>query len=241
MTPSDPALTEPAGLPPLVGGWERREHPLEGASSARPVTLWVPRAPDALLDDAGVIERSQFHDVMPYWAWLWDSAPRMAALVARAAWPSGARVLELGAGLGLCGLVAARLGCAVTLSDHDPLALAALRVNADANGLSDVAVWDLDWRALEGLPPGEASRFDVVLGCDVVYEAQAHGPVLDVLERCLAPGGEAWIADPGRTRAPSFVRRAEARGFSVEVRDAAGAPAALAPSEFRLMALRARA
>lgn len=222
--------TNTEGLPPLAGGWEARTL---GAGESE-VRLWVPSAPDALLEDADVIARNRFNDAMPYWAWLWDSAPRLAGLVAGAGWASGRRVLELGAGLGLVGLTAAKLGCTVTLSDHDPLALAAARVNAAANGLSDVAVLDLDWRALEAAP---RAAFDVVVGCDVLYEANAHVPLLDVVERCLAPGGVAWFADPGRTRAPAFVRRAEARGYAVDVSDEWAERAALEPGAFRLIVL----
>ncbi|MEM8710474.1 MAG: hypothetical protein AAGG01_05945, partial [Planctomycetota bacterium] len=84
----------PDELPSLEGGWELGEYDL--------VSLWVPREPDALLDDAGVQERNRFNDTMPYWAWLWDSAPTMMrALIDRCV---GGRVLEVGAGLGLVGL-----------------------------------------------------------------------------------------------------------------------------------------
>lgn len=241
------AGSPPPGLPRLAGGWECRRHTLGPVT----VALWTPRAPDALLDDPAVHERNRFHDAMPYWAWLWDSAPALARLVAEACapargarvaepavWPRGARVLELGAGLGLVGLTAARMGCHVTLTDHDPLALEAARVNVAANGVEAVAeVEALDWRAPDMLA---GRTFEVVLGCDVVYEANAHEPVLDVLERALTPEGVAWVADPGRARTPAFVRRAEARGFRVESTDAAGRPAALAPGEFRRLALRRR-
>jgi 2-polyprenyl-3-methyl-5-hydroxy-6-metoxy-1,4-benzoquinol methylase len=246
-----PPEPESLPLPAIPGAWERRET----AFGACRVTIWVPCAPDALLDDAAVIERSRFHDAMPYWAWLWESAPRLARLVVAAAvgadavtegsvearWPRdpvfrpGVRVLELGAGLGLVGLTAARLGCDVTLSDYDPLALAALRANVAENRLEHVRVWELDWRALDTAP---RETFDVVLGCDVVYEANAHAPVLEALERFLAPGGEAWIADPGRKRLPSFVRRAEARGHRVDVLDQGGARASVEPGAFRLLVLR---
>jgi len=250
------AFDAPRDLPPLAGGWILHEAAYGGVG----VRLWIPRAPDALLDDDEVIERNRFNDSMPYWAWLWDSAPRLARLVAAAGWPPGTRVLELGAGLGLVGLVAARLGCEVTLSDHDPLALATLRVNvreatpsrgsavasltdscgSDSSPTRDSTrppprVIDLDWRALEALGQPE---FDVVLGCDVLYEAGSHEPVLDVLERCLTSRGEAWLADPGRTRLPAFMRRAEARGWSVAVLDEDGHSARVEPGAFRALRLR---
>jgi hypothetical protein len=51
------------------------------------------------------------------------------ALVARAEW-SGARCVELGAGVGLCALVCARLGMRVAATDGDASVLAALKANA---------------------------------------------------------------------------------------------------------------
>lgn len=220
----------PGDLPPLAGGWELRSL----AAGAVGVELWVPSAPDALLDDPDVIQRNQVHDAMPYWAWVWDSAPRCAALLAAGALVPRGALLEVGAGLGLVGLVAARLGAAaVTFSDHDPLARAALAVNARRNGV-EAAVIDLDWRAPATFPPGP---FDVVVGCDVVYEAGAHEPLLDLLAALLAPGGEAWFADPGRSRLAGFVRRAEARGHRVTILGADGRPQPLAPGEFRVVRL----
>ncbi len=224
-----PSRPELPSLPELPGGWEERHVELGPFA----VPLWVPRAPDALLDDPDVIQRNQVHDAMPYWAWVWDSAPRLAALVARGVLAPRGPLLEVGAGLGLVGLVAARLGAAVTLSDHDPLARAALAVNARHNGVT-VAVSALDWRAPETYPRGP---FPTIVGCDVVYEAGAHTPLLDLLDALLAPSGAAWFADPGRSRLAGFVRRAEARGYRVATLDADGAPAPLAPGEFRVLRL----
>ena len=81
-------------------------------------------------------------------------------------------------------------------------------------------------------------RFDLILGCDVAYEAKLQEPLLDVVDRYLAPGGVALFADPGRTRLPGFVRRATARGYRVELEDAEGSPAEREAAAFRLVRLR---
>ncbi len=219
----DAGQPDPPDLPELAGGWARRDVDV-GADA--PCRLWVPRAPDALLDDEAVQERNRFNDTMPYWAWVWDSAPEMARLAADigrevARESGGGAVLELGAGLGLVGLAAALAGgpaIRLTLSDHDPLALGALRVNASANGVV-AAVLDLDWRRPDAV---ERGAFDVVLGCDVTYEGQTHEPLLDVMDRALASHGQAWLADPGRPRLVQFLKRASARGFRCDVLDAGG-------------------
>lgn len=222
----------PKGLPVLVGGWARRSVPVGHTE----VVLWSPRNPEALLDDVEVVARNRADDSMPYWAWVWDSAPRLARLVAQHAGARTGRVLELGAGLGLAGLAAAAAGLHVVLTDHDPLALRTLEVQVDANRLAGRAeVRALDWRRPDDLEEG---AYGWVLGCDVLYEANAHEPVLAVVERALAAGGAAWFADPGRTRLPGFLRRAAGRGFAVHLMDEHGREADVAAGEFRVVVLR---
>jgi predicted nicotinamide N-methyase len=215
-------MEDSTDLPSVPGGWTRREFSIGGGS----LVLWVPASPDALLDDADVLARNRRDDYMPYWAWIWDAALRMGALVAAEHWPVGARALELGAGLGLVGLAAARVGLAVTFTDHDPLAVEVALRNAAENGVADVRGWVLDWRALADAP---RERFPIVLACDVVYEERDHDALLDTLERFLAADGVAWIGDPGRTRVSAFRARAAERGFRVETRGA--------PDPFTLLVL----
>lgn len=225
-----------AVFPPLAGGWELRTFDLPGGAR---VELRAPRDPERLLDDEAVQERNRFNDSMPYWAWIWDSAPTMARLLAAEDWPRPSRVLELGAGLGLVGIaVAAAHRAEVVLTDHDPLAVRAARAQAAACGVVGVSAADFDWNDLSSAPPGP---FDVILGCDVLYEGGFHGPLLDLFDALLTPGGTAWLADPGRTRLARFVERAEARGHRVELRDQEGAAAVAEPGAFRLLRLTARA
>lgn len=226
-------------LPPLEGGWELETF---GSHGGAPLRLFVPRAPDALLDDAEVQERNRFNDAMPYWAWVWDAAPVMVGQLAAALRDPGRgrplRVLELGAGLGLVGL---GLGCAlgegvrVTLTDHDPTAVRAMAVQIEVNGLGrSTTAEELDWNAPW---PDDRERHDVVIASDVLYEARSHEPILGLLGRCLAPGGTAWFADPGRARSPGFLRRAEARGFRAISLDQHGEPAEPEIGSYRLYRL----
>ncbi|XP_071321992.1 histone-arginine methyltransferase METTL23-like [Trachinotus anak] len=88
-------------------------------------------------------------------------------------------VLELGAGVSLPGVVAARCGAKVILSDsaENPLCLENCRRSCEANSLQDVAVLGLTW--------GEVSpdlvllpKLDLILGSDVFYEPQDFEDVL---------------------------------------------------------------
>uniref|UniRef100_A0A8C2WJ36 Methyltransferase 23, arginine n=1 Tax=Cyclopterus lumpus TaxID=8103 RepID=A0A8C2WJ36_CYCLU len=105
----------------------------------------------------------------------------------------GKKVLELGAGVSLPGVVAARCGAQVTLSDgaKTPLCLDNCRRSCEANGLLDVGVLSLTW--------GEVSpellllpELDIILGSDVFYEPQVEG------DACSDDGETSQDGDDGQ-------------------------------------------
>lgn len=229
---------EPAELPPLPGGWERRPVTL----GSQTFSLWLPKDPDSLLDDEAVQERNRREDYMPYWAWLWDAAETFGRLVLERSWQGHTRALELGSGVGVVGLAGLAAGLQITFSDVDATSVEVALRNARDHGFPEAQGWTLDWRAMDAAP---RERFSLILACDVMYESQLHSPLLDAIERFLEPGGEAWIADPGRDRAPAFCERAAARGWSIQTRDSNGAPLRgprggpdLPLNAFRLLVLR---
>ncbi|XP_026063224.1 histone-arginine methyltransferase METTL23 isoform X1 [Carassius auratus] len=87
--------------------------------------------------------------------------------------------LQLGAGVSLPGVVAAKCGARVILSDSAelPLCLRNCRRSCDANHLPDVPVIGLTWGQVSpellSLPP-----VDVILGSDVFYEPEDFEDVL---------------------------------------------------------------
>jgi predicted nicotinamide N-methyase len=106
----------------------------------------------------------------------------------------GRRVLDFATGGGIGALAAARAGAAsVDANDIDPMALAAVSLNALANGA------DVTTRA--GDIVGEAGGWDLILAGDVCYEAPMTQKILPWL-RSLARQAEIWIADPGRAYLP---------------------------------------
>jgi predicted nicotinamide N-methyase len=115
------------------------------------------------------------------------------------------RVVELGCGLAVPSLAAARAGAIVLATDSDPVALELAERNAHANGLR-IETARVEWDSPELLL--ERAPYDLVIAADVLYERQSVGTLLSLLPK-LAPEGR--IADPGRPAAASFMDQAEER------------------------------
>ncbi|CAN9505081.1 unnamed protein product [Ophioblennius macclurei] len=106
-------------------------------------------------------------------------------------------VLELGAGVSLPGVVAARCGAKVTLTDGSdwPLCLRNCRRSCEANGLLGVEVMGLTWGEVS---PGLLllPEVDVILGSDVFYEPEDFEDVLLTVSFLLRknPHAEFWTS-----------------------------------------------
>src|SRR3954468_6269247 len=98
-------------------------------SLGRELTVLRPRDSEALLDEHAFEEQ----EFLPYWAELWPSGVALAGAIAARAL-RGARVLELGCGLGLPSLAAALGGGRVMATDWSPAALDLLGENARRAG-----------------------------------------------------------------------------------------------------------
>lgn len=206
-----PVETGQLELPQIPGGWTRSSHLVCGQT----FQLAKPRDPDAFLDDTDVLAAHRRDDYMPYWSYLWPAAELMSPLILTAAdWSANSTVLEIGSGIGLVGIVAASRGWKVTLSDYDETSLKLARHNAELNGYTLDAI-KLDWRA------ARPEQFDNIIACDVLYEVQAHQPILDLLQVMLGQG-EVWIGDPGRTHLPKFYHAAVDRGWKIRILTADG-------------------
>ncbi len=132
----------------------------------------------------------------PFWAFPWAGGQALARYVLdHPALVAGRRVLDLASGSGLVAVAAAKAGARqVRAVDIDPLAVAAVRLNAAENGVT-VAVVPGDVLA------GEAGA-DVVLAGDVCYEREFAGRAVRFLRRAAAGGALVLLGDPGRAYLP---------------------------------------
>ena len=156
------------------------------------------------LPDDGPVE---WAPLVPYWSVLWRSGVALARELVDAD-VAGLHIVELGCGLAVPSLVAARAGAAVLATDASPEALELVERNTRENGVG-VATACVDWEAPDELVA--RGPFDLVLASDVLYERQAVETLLSLLPRL---GGKAWLADPGRPAADAFLEQAR-RDWSV--------------------------
>lgn len=84
---------------------------------------------------------------------------------------SGVDIIELGAGVGLPGLLAAKLGAKqAVLTDYEPSVVAFSGNNASLNNITDnCSAITLDWTQLDDLPPQHRHAYSLVLAADVLY------------------------------------------------------------------------
>ena len=174
-----------------------------------------------LLDEADFAQSFLKEDRAPYGLELWPAAIMLAEYVLLNGQDAGWQAIELGCGVALVSIAAARAGWCVTATDHEPTALRFAEYNAALNEAGIEAYELLDWHH-----PPAGRRFERVLAADVLYQLVDHRPILGCLDKLLAHDGEALVADPNRGVADRFPALAESAGFEVTVR----AALALGPS-----------
>jgi predicted nicotinamide N-methyase len=144
---------------------------------------------------------------VPYWAFAWVGGQALARHVLdNPELVAGRHVLDVASGSGLVAVAAALAGAAsVTAVDVDPLAVLAIGVNADANGVRLTA------RCADLLATDVSA--DVVLAGDVCYDPDMAARVLPFLARTAAAGTVVLVGDPGRGYLPDtgFARLATYR------------------------------
>jgi predicted nicotinamide N-methyase len=173
-----------------------------GAGSALRITRPYPVITD---DDRDV----------PYWAEIWPSGIELAGVIARD--PNvlyARRVLELGPGVGVTAVAALRAGADLVLADSESGSLLFCAFNALDQASVEPTTVRVNWRQPSATffeLAGEG--FSLVLAADVLYEDEDVKPFMALVERIVLPGGELWLAEPGRDPATRFVKAMRKRGW----------------------------
>lgn len=132
----------------------------------------------------------------PFWAFAWAGGQALARYILdHPETVRGRRVLDFASGSGLVAIAAMKAGAAQVIAcDIDGFAVAAIDLNAQANGVSIVPVQtDLI---------GQDQGWDTVLAGDICYEQDLAERVTDWLFDLSRRGATVLIGDPGRSYLP---------------------------------------
>lgn len=137
----------------------------------------------------------------PFWAFAWPGSVGLARhILDHPDQVANRPVLDIAAGSGIAAIAAALSGShgrtpPVTAAEIDPLACAAIAINAAANGVRiEISADD----PLAGPAPGN----HLIIAGDVCYSQAMATRMMPWLHRA-ATRAEVWLADPGRRYLPA--------------------------------------
>lgn len=140
----------------------------------------------------------------PLWSKIWESSILLADHMAGLEPDPDRRILEVGCGLGLVGIVAASFGHRVTMTEYDDHALEFARANARLNlgPAPTPEIRKMDWHA-----PALQGPFDWIIGSEMVYRECDFAPLLGLFRTLLRPQGTILIVAELRKTTVAFLKR----------------------------------
>ncbi|GJE17879.1 class I SAM-dependent methyltransferase [Methylobacterium marchantiae] len=137
----------------------------------------------------------------PFWAFAWAGGQALARhILDQPDFVAGQRVLDFASGSGLVAIAALLAGAThATASDLDAFAIAAIGLNAEANGVGGRITPVLD--DLIGSRPADLGA-TVILVADIFYERDVAARVTGWLAALHGQGATILIGDPGRSYLP---------------------------------------
>jgi len=168
--------------------------------------------PEQVLDDVIAAEGRGEKGRMPYWAELWESALGIGEwLHNHSATVADRQVLDLGCGMGFAGMIAASLGGRVTFVDIEPDSLRFAEFNT-LQWRDRVNVQRLDWQS-----DRLTTKFDLIIGADVLYERAQWDALEPFWLHHLAPGGTVLLGEPSRQTGESFPEWIKSCGWKIAI------------------------
>lgn len=155
----------------------------------------------------------EMRERLSYGVTLWAAAIALAHEVAlRAEDFRGKRVLELGAGTGLPGIVAASGATKVVQTDRYEIVRSVCRRNLELNGVENIEQRLVDWTDWR-----DSERYDCIIGSDILYGEEMHGHLRRIFETNLATGGRILLSDPFRDVSINLLETLEKDGWSISI------------------------
>jgi predicted nicotinamide N-methyase len=151
-------------------------------------------------------------DKIPYFADIWPSAIALANYIANMpALVKDQKVIELGCGLGLPSIVAAKCGAAsVTATDFHPACIPYCQANMICNNVPHVTCRTLDWRS-----PDLQDSFNCILGSDLLYEEPQINALLSCIAKIQSARTQLVLADPLRKHIQAASDQLNAAGWQI--------------------------
>jgi len=144
------------------------------------------------------VDPENVFNAFPLWAKIWEASLVLANRLSAMPPLRSQRWLELGAGLGVVGLVAAAFQHDITITEYDRHALDFIRANAHLNDCKPRGIRPLDW-----MKPDLDTRFDRIVGSELVYNEKDFPALQSLFLSLLKPDGEILLAGEARkTNAP---------------------------------------
>ncbi|GAB6036034.1 methyltransferase [Fundidesulfovibrio butyratiphilus] len=196
---------------------------LAAAGARHPVVFETVRLADMEIDVLQIEDMAAYVDrlaassdndhplSLPFWAKLWPASLPMAVLLAKMR-PAPASLLEVGAGVGLCGLAAAMRGVRTVITDIEPEAALFIKAAILKNGLADRATAQVTDFTVDRL----GQRFETVAASEALYLPHTHAGLLDFLDAHLedTPNAQVLLSCDDSRRPDAFMSLAKPR-FSI--------------------------
>lgn len=137
----------------------------------------------------------------PYWAKLWPSAIAMANfLIANESLLHHKKVLEIGAGLALPSIIAAKMAQLVYCTDISEEAIDLANQNKAFLGIGNMHCALLDWNHYQDAP-----EVDVILLSDINYQPEAFTQLTSLRHYFLEKGCTILLSTPQRLLSVPFI------------------------------------
>jgi predicted nicotinamide N-methyase len=210
---------DPSSPPRYIAGFPAElraiDLSVESESGARieaaPTEIYVVADLERYVDGARLL-RDPLGTEPPYWALVWIGARAIAARLQRRSDLSGRRVLDLGCGLGLSGIVAGVSGSIVTFADYVAEATEFARANAEYHRLDGYSVRQIDFTS-----DRLGERFDLILAADIVYDPAHYVALVTFLGDHLEENGTILLTESLRADAKQVIEMLAQAGFRDEV------------------------
>lgn len=178
------------GNSPVISGFPTRV--LKIAIGSLEVWLHTVRRLEDYVDTEALL-RDPDAPEPPYWAHLWPGSRALARLLATEVECRGHRVVEVGCGLGLSGIVAALRQATVVMFDRDAAGVAFARANARLNGI-EAEIRQADLHEVRFDAP-----FDLICAADVTYDPHLQEALVGFAAGNLTRDGRLLCCESVRT------------------------------------------